>query len=47
MKKRLLKWLWQQRMWWMIPLVVVLLLVGVLMFLAFSTPMGSFTYTQI
>ncbi len=43
----LFRFLWQQKMWWMIPLVAVLMLVGLLMLLAVSTPLGPFIYTLI
>ena len=43
----LFRFLWQQKMWWLIPLVVVLMLVGLLMLLAVSTPLGPFIYTLI
>ena len=39
------QWVWRQRLWWMVPLVVVLLLFGALMFLASSTPIAPFVYT--
>ena len=39
--------LWRQKLWWMIPVIVVLLLVGTLMLLAVSTPLGPFIYTLI
>ena len=45
--RSLFGFLWQQRMWWMIPMVAVLLLVGVLLLLAASTPLGPFIYTLI
>ena len=41
----LVRFLWQQRLWWLIPMVVVLLGLGVLLFLAQSTPLAPFVYT--
>lgn len=43
----LFRFLWQQKMWWMIPLVAVLMLIGTLLILAASTPLGPFIYTLI
>jgi hypothetical protein len=34
-----------EKKWWMIPLVVVLLVVGTLIFLAAETPLAPFIYT--
>jgi hypothetical protein len=43
--KRLYRFLWEQRLWWMIPMVSVLLLLGLLLFVGMQTPMGPFIYT--
>jgi hypothetical protein len=43
----LLSFLWAQRLWWMIPLVVMLLLVAALIGLAVATPLGPFIYPLI
>ena len=37
--------LWQQRLFWMIPMVVVLLLFGMLMIFASASGVGPFVYT--
>lgn len=37
----------QRRAWWMIPIVVGLLLVGVLVIVAQATPLGPFIYSLI
>lgn len=37
--------LWQQRLFWMIPMVVVLLLFGMLIIFASSSGVGPFVYT--
>ncbi len=37
--------LWQQRLFWMIPMVVVLLLFGMLLIFASSSGVGPFVYT--
>lgn len=41
----LFRFLWQQRLWWMIPMVVVLMFLGLLLFLGLQTPIGPFIYT--
>ena len=41
----LLGFLWERRMWWLIPMVVVLLLFGGLMITAQSSALGPFIYT--
>lgn len=41
----LLAFLWQRKMWWMIPLVMVLLVVGLLIGFGSASGAGPFTYT--
>ncbi len=41
----LLSFLWERRMFWLIPMVVVLLAFGVLFVLAASSGIGPFIYT--
>jgi hypothetical protein len=41
----LLAFLWQRKLWWMIPMVFVLLLFAGLMVTAQSTALGPFIYT--
>lgn len=41
----LLSFLWKRKMWWMIPMVFVLLVFGGLMVTAQSTALGPFIYT--
>ena len=41
----LLSFLWQQKMWWLIPMVLVLLAFGGLMVTAQSSALGPFIYT--
>ena len=43
--RELFQFLWQQRLWWMIPLVGVLVVFGVLLFVAQSSPVAPFIYT--
>ena len=41
----LLRFLWQAKVWWMIPIVVVLLLIGLLVVFGTTTGLGPFAYT--
>ncbi len=41
----LMGFLWQRRLWWLIPMVFVLLLFGGLMVTAQSSALGPFIYT--
>ena len=41
----LFQFLWQQRLWWLIPMVTVLLLFGILLLFAQSSPLAPFIYT--
>lgn len=43
--KSLFRFLWRERMWWMIPLVVILGFLGLLLFVGLQTPIGPFIYT--
>ena len=40
----LLFFLWQRRLWWLIPMVFVLLLFGLLLIFATSSGVGPFIY---
>ena len=40
-----LVFLWERKLWWMIPMVTVLLLFGTLMILAQGTALSPFIYT--
>ena len=42
--KALFHFLWQERLWWMIPLVGVLFLVGILLFVAQQSALTPFLY---
>ena len=37
--------LWKQKLWWLIPALVVLLAFGLLLIFAQSTPLAPFVYT--
>jgi hypothetical protein len=41
----LLRFLWERKLWWMIPIIVVLLLMGVLIFFTQSSAVAPFIYT--
>ena len=41
----LFRFLWQQRLWWLIPLLAVLILFGVLLLFAQTFPAAPFIYT--
>ena len=41
----LFQFLWQQRLWWLIPMVVVLVAFGLLLLFAQSSPIAPFIYT--
>jgi len=41
----MLSFLWQQKLWWMIPMVTVLLLFGLLLIFASASGVGPFIYT--
>jgi hypothetical protein len=41
----LIAFLWAAKLWWMIPMVVVLLLVGMLIIFAQSSAIAPFIYT--
>ena len=41
----LIGFLWKQKLWWFVPILVVLLLFGLLLIFAQSTPLAPFIYT--
>lgn len=41
----LMQFLWKQKLWWLIPIVVILLAFGLLLIFAQSSPLGTFIYT--
>lgn len=40
-----LQFLWKERLWWMIPMILVLLVFGLLIVFAQSSPIAPFIYT--
>lgn len=43
--RELFAFLWEQKLWWLIPMMVVLLLFGALLLFAQSSPLAPFIYT--
>ncbi|MGQ0645254.1 MAG: DUF5989 family protein [Elusimicrobiota bacterium] len=43
--RQLLAFLWAQKLWWLVPLVAVLALLGSLLFLAQGSALAPFIYT--
>lgn len=43
--KDLFQFLWQRKLWWITPIVLVLLLIGVLLILGQTSYIGPFIYT--
>jgi len=41
----LMGFLWKQKLWWLIPALAVLLVFGLLLIFAQSTPLAPFVYT--
>jgi len=41
----LLSFMWQRKLWWLIPMVVVLLVFGLLLIFASASGIGPFIYT--
>lgn len=41
----LLSFLWQRKLWWLIPMIVVLMALGLLIIFASSSGIGPFIYT--
>ncbi|MCX7697942.1 MAG: DUF5989 family protein [Candidatus Goldbacteria bacterium] len=43
--KNLFKFLWQNKLWWMIPLIFILIIFFVILIFAQGSPLGPFIYT--
>ena len=41
----LMTFLWERKLWWLIPMVAVLMVIGVLMIFASASGVGPFIYT--
>lgn len=42
--RELFDFIWQNKIWWMVPAVITLVLVGILIIMAQSTPLSPFIY---
>lgn len=42
--RRLFSFLWKMKMWWLMPLVVILIILSLITIMAASTPLGPFIY---
>lgn len=42
---QILSFLWQRKLWWLIPMVAILLLFGLLVIFASASGVGPFIYT--
>jgi hypothetical protein len=42
---RLCRYLWQERLWWMIPVVIVLLVIGGFVLISQSSAVAPYIYT--
>jgi hypothetical protein len=40
-----LRYLWRRKLWWMVPMIVVLVLIGALLAISLTTPAAPFVYT--
>ena len=45
--RQLFRFLWKERLWWMIPLIVMLLFFGLLIAVAQQSALAPFIYTLI
>jgi len=43
--RELLVFLWQRKLWWLIPMIVILVLFGLLLIFAQSSAVAPFIYT--
>lgn len=43
--RSLLRFLWENKLWWMIPLILVLIVFFAIIIFAQSSPLGPFIYT--
>lgn len=41
----LFQFMWHEKLWWMVPIVALLLIVGLLLIFAHSSPIAPFLYT--
>ena len=43
--RELLTFLWQRKLWWLIPMITILLIFGLLLIFASASGIGPFIYT--
>lgn len=43
--REFVSYLWQRRMWWLIPMVILLLMFGLLLIFASTSGIGPFVYS--
>lgn len=43
--KGLLRFFWVNKMWWLIPMVIALLVIGIVLVVGQTSPLGTFIYT--
>lgn len=43
--KELFPFLWKNKLWWMVPIVIIFILLGILIWLAQSSAVVPFVYT--
>ncbi len=41
----LFRYFWANKMWWIIPFLVILVIFGVIIIIGHTTPLGPFIYT--
>jgi len=41
----LISFLWKAKLWWMIPMITVMILISLMIILGTSSPLGPFIYT--
>jgi len=42
----LILFLWRAKLWWMIPMIVVMVLISMIIIFGTSSPLGPFIYTM-
>lgn len=43
--KRLFRFLWENKLWWLMPMILVLVIFFLILIFAQSSPLGPFIYT--
>lgn len=43
--KELLKFFWKRKLWWLIPIIIFLVLIGFILIVAQTSSLGPFIYT--